>query len=222
MVDGVTGVSAVKNVVEDGRKEVAQIQHLQMEELIVQKNMDLEIKKVATKKNALWMVDGVTGVSAVKNVVEDGRKEVAQIQHLQMEELIVQKDMDLEIKKVATKKNALSMVGGVTGVSAVKNVVEDGGKEVAQIQNLQMEEQNVQKDMDLEIKRIATKKVALSMGGGVSGHLVLNHVVEVGRREVVQIRSLQMEELIVQKDMALEIKMIATKKNALSMVGGVN
>ena len=48
-----TGVSAVKNVVEDGRKEVAQIQHLQMEELIVQKNMDLEIKKVATKKNAL-------------------------------------------------------------------------------------------------------------------------------------------------------------------------
>ena len=54
-----------------------------------------------------WMVDGVTGVSAVKNVVEDGRKEVAQILRLNMEELIVQKDMDLEIKKVATKKNAL-------------------------------------------------------------------------------------------------------------------
>merc|ERR1719412_128233 len=99
-----------------------------MEELIVQKNMDLEIKKVATKKNALSMVDGVTGVSAVKNVVEDGRKEVAQIQHLQMEELIVQKNMDLEIKKVATKKNALWMVDGVTGVSAVQNVVEDGRK----------------------------------------------------------------------------------------------
>merc|ERR1719309_826256 len=156
MVDGVTGVSAVKNVVEDGRKEVAQIQHLQMEELIVQKNMDLEIKKVATKKNALSMVDGVTGVSAVKNVVEDGRKEVAQIQHLQMEELSVQKNMDLEIKKVATKKNALWMVDGVTGVSAVKNVAEDGGKEVAQIQHLQIEELIVQKDMDLEIKKVAT------------------------------------------------------------------
>ena len=53
-----------------------------------------------------WMVNGVSGVSVVKNVVEDGRKEVAQIQHLQMEELIVQKDMDLEIKKCATLKNA--------------------------------------------------------------------------------------------------------------------
>merc|ERR1719187_2922477 len=89
MVDGVTGVSAVKNVVEDGRKEVAQILRLNMEELIVQKDMDLEIKKVATLRNALWMVDGVTGVSAVKNVVEDGRKEVAQILRLHMEELIV-------------------------------------------------------------------------------------------------------------------------------------
>merc|ERR1712121_410175 len=110
-----------------------------MEELIVQKDMDLDIKKCATLKNALSMVDGVTGVSAVKNVVEDGRKEVAQIQHLQMEELIVQKNMDLEIKKCATLKNALSMVGGLTGVSAVKNVVEDGRREVAQIQHLQME-----------------------------------------------------------------------------------
>jgi len=160
------------------------------------------------------MVDGVTGVSAVKNVVEDGRREVAQIQHLHMEELIVQKDMDLEIKKCATLKNALSMVDGVTGVSAVKNVVEDGRREVAQIQHLHMEELIVQKDMDLEIKKVATKKVVLSMVGGVSGHLVLNHVVEVGRREVVQIQSLQMEELIVQKDMDLEIERIAKLKNA--------
>ena len=52
MAGGLTGVSAVKNVVEDGRKEVAQIQHLQMEELIVQKNMDLEMKKFATLKYA--------------------------------------------------------------------------------------------------------------------------------------------------------------------------
>merc|ERR1719187_1681393 len=190
MVDGVTGVSAVKNVVEDGRKEVAQIQHLQMEELIVQKNMDPETKKVATKKNALWMVDGVTGVSAVKNVEEDGRKEVAQIQHLQMEELIVQKVMDLEIKKCATLKNALSMVGGLTGVSAVKNVVEDGRKEVAQIQRLQMEEPIVQKDMDLEIKKCATLKNALSMVRGVSGQNVVSHVVEDGGKEVVQIQHL--------------------------------
>jgi len=77
-----------------------------------------------------------------------------------------------------------------------------------------MEELIVQKDMDLEIKKVATKKVVLSMVGGVSGHLVLNHVVEVGRREVVQIQSLQMEELIVQKDMDLEIERIAKLKNA--------
>merc|ERR1712055_1035288 len=147
------------------------------------------------------MVRGVSGVSAVKNVVEDGGKEVAQVQHLHMEELIVQKDMDLEIKKIATKKNAPSMVRGVSGPNVLNHVAEDGGKEVVQIQHHQMEELIVQKDMDLEIKRIATKKVALSMVGGVSGHLVLNHVVEVGRREVVQIRSLQMEELIVLKNM---------------------
>merc|ERR1712212_1146292 len=115
--------------------------------------MDLEIKKYAILKNALSMVGGPTGVSAVKHAVEDGGKEVAQIQHLQMEGLIVKKFMDLEIKKYATLKNALSMVGGLTGVSAVKNAVEDGGKEVAQIQHLQMEGLIVKKYMDLEIKK---------------------------------------------------------------------
>merc|ERR1719187_2408869 len=97
--------------------------HLQMEGLIVKKYMDLEIKKYATQKNVLSMVGGLTGVSAVKNAVEDGGKEVAQIQHLQMEGLIVKKFMDLEIKKYATLKNALSMVRGVSGVSAVKNAL---------------------------------------------------------------------------------------------------
>merc|ERR1712055_946875 len=106
-------------------------------------------------------VGGVSGQNVRNHAVEDGGKEVVQVQHLHMEELIVQKDMDLEIKRIATRKNALSMEGGVTGVSAVKNVVEDGGKEVVQVQHLHMEELIAQKDMDLEIKRIATKKVAM-------------------------------------------------------------
>jgi len=186
----VIGVIAVKNVVEDGGREVAQIQCLRMEELIVRKDMDLEIKKCATLKNALLMVGGLTGVSVVKNVVEDGRREVAQIQHLQMEDVIVQKDMILEKKKCATLKNALSMAGGLTGVSAVKNAVEDGGKEVAQIQHLQMEGLIVKKYMDLEIKKYATLKNALSMVRGVSGQNVVNHVVEDGGKEVVQIQHL--------------------------------
>merc|ERR1719402_1153949 len=155
-----------------------------MEELIVQKDMDLEIKKVATLRNALWMVDGVTGVTAVKNVAEGGRKEVAQILRLHMEELNVQNNMDLEIKKVATKKNALSMVGGVSGQNVLNHVVEDGGAEVAQIRHLQMEELIVQKDMDLEIKKVATKKNALSMVGGVTGVSAVKNVVEDGGKEV--------------------------------------
>ena len=52
MVSGVSGVSVVKHVVEDWRKELAQIQPLHMEELIVKKNMDLETKIIATLKNA--------------------------------------------------------------------------------------------------------------------------------------------------------------------------
>jgi len=46
-------------------------------------------KEAIGRRRPRWMVDGVSGVSAVKNVVEDGRREVAQIQHLHMEELIV-------------------------------------------------------------------------------------------------------------------------------------
>merc|ERR1719397_1450245 len=106
MVSGERGVSVVKHVVEDRRKEVAQIQRLHMEELIVKKNMDLETKIIATLKNAPSMVSGVSGVSVVKHVVEDRRKELAQIQHLHMEELIVKKNMDLETKMIATLKNA--------------------------------------------------------------------------------------------------------------------
>ena len=57
------------------------------------------------------MVDGVTGVAAVNLVVEDGRKELVQIQHLHMEENIVQKIVDLEQvvnpHKLATILNAL-------------------------------------------------------------------------------------------------------------------
>jgi len=71
------------------------------------------------------MVNGVSGVSVVKNVVEDGRKELAQIQRRHMEELIVKlKVMDLKIKKVATLKNAPSMVSGASGVSVLNHVGE--------------------------------------------------------------------------------------------------
>merc|ERR1712112_453754 len=107
MVSGVSGVTVLKNVVEEGRKERAQIQRLYMEELIVKKNMDLETKMIATQKNAPSMVSGVSGVSVVKHVVEEGRKELAQIQHLHMEELIVKLTViDLKMKTIATQKNA--------------------------------------------------------------------------------------------------------------------
>merc|ERR1719187_28368 len=107
-----------------------------MGELIVKlKVMDLKMKTIATQKNAPSMVSGVSGVSVVKHVVEEGRKELAQIQHLHMEELIVKlKVMDLKMKTIATQKNAPSMVSGVSGVSVVKHVVEDRRKELAQIQ----------------------------------------------------------------------------------------
>merc|ERR1719187_1267075 len=61
------------------------------------------------------------------------------------------------------------------------------------------------------------------MVGGVSGQLVLNHVVEVRRKEVVQIQSLQMEEMIVNKICKIimqnicPIHGIATIKNALAV-----
>merc|ERR1719187_632461 len=51
---------------------------------------------------------------------------------------------------------------------------------------------------------------------GVSGQLVLNHVVEVRRKEVVQIQSLQMEEGIVMHNI-FTIHGIATIKNALAV-----
>merc|ERR1719187_1447028 len=51
---------------------------------------------------------------------------------------------------------------------------------------------------------------------GVSGQLVLNHVVEVRRKEVVQIQSLQMEERIVMHNI-FTIHGIATIKNALAV-----
>merc|ERR550519_2627174 len=54
------------------------------------------------------------------------------------------------------------------------------------------------------------------MVGGVSGQLVLNHVVEVRRKEVVQIQSLQMEERIVMHNICT-IHGIATIKNALAV-----
>merc|ERR1719402_1537058 len=77
-----------------------------------------------------------------------------------------------------------------------------------------MEELIVQKNMDLEKETIATLKNAPSMVSGVSGQLVLNHVVEVRRREVVQIQRRHMEELIVKLDMNLEKETIATLKHA--------
>merc|ERR1712055_850770 len=129
--------------------------------------MDLKMKTIATQKNAPSMVSGVSGVSVVKHVVEEGRKELAQIQHLHMEELIVMlKVMDLQIKMIATQKNAPSMVTGVSGVSVVKHVVEERRQELAQIQHLHMEELIVKlKVMDLghghmEMKTIATLKNA--------------------------------------------------------------
>jgi len=128
----------------------------------VKKNMDLETKMIATQKNAPSMVSGVSGVSVVKHVVEEGRKELAQIQHLHMEELTVKlKVMDLQMKTIATQKNALSMVSGVSGVIVVKHVVEDRRQELAQIQRLHMEGLIVKKNMGhLEIKMIATLKNA--------------------------------------------------------------
>merc|ERR1719495_2459557 len=178
---------------------------------------------IATLKNALSMVSGVSGVSVVKHVVEDRRKEVAQIQRLHMEELIVKKNMDLETKIIATLKNAPSMVSGVSGVSVVKHVVEERRQELAQIQPLHMEELIVKKNMDLEMKTIATLTNALSMVSGVLGQNVLNHVVEDGKSEVAQIQHLDMEELNVQlKVMDLQIKQVATLKNAPSMVSGVS
>merc|ERR1719402_1921817 len=131
-----------------------------------------------------------------------------------MEELIVQKNMDLEKETIATLKNAPSMVSGVSGQLVLKHVVEVGKREVVQIQRLHMEELIVQKNMDLEIEPIATLKNAPSMVSGVSGQLVLKHVVEVGRKEVAQIHGLHMEELIVKKNMDLEKETIATLKNA--------
>merc|ERR1719402_978862 len=129
-----------------------------------------------------------------------------------MEELIVQKNMDLEKKTIATLKNAPSMVSGVSGQLVLNHVVDVGRREVVQIQRLHMEELIVQKNMDLEKKTIATLKNAPSMVSGVSGQLVLKHVMEVGRREVVQIQRRHMEELIVKLDMDLEKETIATLK----------
>jgi len=176
-----------------------------------------------------WMANGVSGVSVVKNVVEDGRKELAQILHPHMEELIVKKVMDLETKIIATLKNAPSMVSGVSGVSVVKHVVEERRQELAQIQPLHMEELIVKKNMDdlddgrWTMKTIATLTNALSMVSGVLGQNVLNHVVEDGRSEVAQIHHLDMVELNVQlKVMDLQIKQVATLKNAPSMVSGVS
>jgi len=151
-----------------------------MEELIAKlKVMDLQIKTIATETNAPSMVSGVSGVSVVKHVVEGRRQELAQIQHLHMAELIVKKDMDLEMKTIATLTNALSMVSGVLGQNVLNHVVEDGRSEVAQIHHLDMVELNVQlKVMDLQIKQVATLKNAPSMVSGVSGVSVVKHVVE--------------------------------------------
>ena len=52
------------------------------------------------------MVRGVSGQNVLNHVVEVRRKELAQIQHLHMEELIVKLDMDLEKETIATLKNA--------------------------------------------------------------------------------------------------------------------
>mgnify|MGYP000945051379 CR=1 FL=1 len=53
------------------------------------------------------MVSGVSGVSVVKHVVEERRPELVQIQRLDMEELNVKlKVMDLQMKTIATQKNA--------------------------------------------------------------------------------------------------------------------
>merc|ERR1719402_1060760 len=154
MVSGVLGQNVLNHVVEERRKELAQIRHLNMEELIVKKDM-MEMKKVATLKNAPSMVSGVSGVSVVKHVVEDRRKELAQIHHLHMEELIVKKDM-MEMKQVATLKNAPSMVSGVLGQNVLNHVVEERRKELAQIQHLNMEELIVKRDM-MEMKKVATR-----------------------------------------------------------------
>jgi len=191
----------------------------------VKKDMShLEINMFATLKNAPSMVGGLSGQLVLKHVVEEGRKELAQIQHLHMEELIVKlKVMDLKMKTIATQKNAPSMVSGVSGVSVVKHVVEGRRQELAQIQHLHMAELIVKKDMDLEMKTIATLTNALSMVSGVLGQNVLNHVVEDGRSEVAQIHHLDMVELNVQlKVMDLQIKQVATLKNAPSMVSGVS
>merc|ERR1712002_488995 len=202
MVSGVLGQNVLNHVVEDRRKELVRIQHLNMEELIVKKDM-MKIKKVATLKNAPSMVSGVLGQNVLNHVVEERRKELAQIQHLNMEELIVKKDM-MEMKKVATLKNAQSMVSGVLGQNVLNHVAEERRKELVRIQHLNMEELIVKWDM-MEMKQVATLKNAPSMVSGVLGQNVLNHVVEERRKELAQIRHLNMEELIVKKDM-MEMK----------------
>merc|ERR1719402_1321084 len=149
-----------------------------MEELIVQKNMDLEIEPIATLKNAPSMVSGVSGQLVLKHAVEVRRKELAQIQRQHMKELIVKPDMDLEKQTNATLKNAPSMGSGVSGQNVLNHVVEVRRKELAQIQCRHMEELIVKPDMDLEKQTNATLKNAPSMVSGVSGQNVLNHVVE--------------------------------------------
>ena len=63
------------------------------------------------------MVDGVTGVAAVNLVVEDGRKELVQIQYLHMEEKIVQRIVDLE--KVANLQRAATLLNALVNMKQV-------------------------------------------------------------------------------------------------------
>jgi len=119
------------------------------------KVMDLQLKTIATQKNAPSMVSGVSGVSVVKHVVEERRPELVQIQRLDMEELIVNLniwDMDLEIQIVATLTVATAIqsrwLSGVSGDLAVKHVVEERRPEIVQIQHLHLEKMNVDLDME--------------------------------------------------------------------------
>ena len=59
----------------------------------------------------------MTGVSAVNLVVEDGKKELVQIQYLRMEEKIVQRIVDLE--KVANLQRAAMLLNALVNMKQV-------------------------------------------------------------------------------------------------------
>jgi len=133
------------------------------------------------------MPSGLPGGDVVKRVrVELGQESVqmVNVQNIAMERRIM---MGLE-KKLATLINAPAM--------------EDTHLEVMEDTHLE-----VMEDTHLEV--IVEDTRHQSMVGGVSGQLVLHHVVEVLRKEVVQIQSLQMEERIVFTN--LKVNSILTK-----------